>query len=107
MDKYVWTNHAKMKLRFYRLSEGKIKRIIRNPKRVEEGIALNTIAVMQPAQSKKYQEIWTMYQIAKAPIKSGQNKIRIISAWRYPGLSPKKNPIPKEILQEVRDLLIS
>ena len=27
---------------------------------------------------------------------------KIISAWRYPGISPKRNPIPDEILEELR-----
>lgn len=28
-------------------------------------------------------------------------QIRIISAWRYPGMSSKRNPIPEEILREL------
>lgn len=31
------------------------------------------------------------------------NQIRIISAWRYPGVSPKRNPIPDEILRELEE----
>lgn len=75
------------------------------------------------------QEIWAMYQIKriknnelriKDNIKnkkleiihdslfmlrnSANRKIRIISAWRYPGVSPKNNPIPEEILREIADL---
>jgi len=32
-------------------------------------------------------------------------KLKIISAWRYPGKSPKNNPIPEEILKEIRSLI--
>ena len=31
------------------------------------------------------------------------NRYRIISAWRYPGVSPKRNPIPAEILREIEE----
>ena len=34
---------------------------------------------------------------------SANQKIRIISAWRYPGVSPKRNPIPEEILRELEE----
>ena len=93
---------------YYGVSEGRIKRIIRHPTRIEEGIAPNTIAVMQPVNIKKKQEIWIMYQtnrksqIAKRKTNS---KIKIISVWRYPGISPKRNPIPEEILQEIRRIM--
>lgn len=84
----------------YGISESLIKRITRFPKRKEEGIAPKTIAVMQPTSSKK-QEIWVMYQ------KINDTKKRIISAWRYPGVSPigKKIPIPDEILQELEGMV--
>jgi hypothetical protein len=32
-------------------------------------------------------------------------KLKIISAWRYPGVSPKKNPIPEDILAEIGDII--
>ncbi len=32
---------------------------------------------------------------------SAKPKICIISAWRYPGVSPKNNPIPEEIFREL------
>ena len=97
-QRYSWTRHAFMKMRYYGISEGRIKRIIRYPKRIEEGIASNTIAVMQPTGTKRYQEIWVMYKLHKS-------KIRIITAWRYPGKSPERDPIPVEIIKEVRRLL--
>ena len=97
-QKYIWTNHSKYKMQYYRLSESLVKRIIRFPKRTEEGIVENTICAMKPAQSKNYHEIWTMYKLTG-------NKIKIITAWRYPGKSPKRNPIPQEILDEVYNLI--
>src|SRR3989338_2887367 len=89
--KYHWTNHVIRKMLFYGLSPDRVKRVIRNPKRVEEGIAENTIGVMSPSTNiKKPSEVWVMYQTR------GQKKI-IISAWRYPGISPigKKIAIPQ------------
>lgn len=76
--------------------------MINHPRKKEEGIVENTVAVMQPASinNKKKtwsSEIWVMYQLL-----NGQYKI--ISAWRYPGVSPKKNSIPQEIIDEVKDL---
>ena len=97
-DKYSWTLHARLKLKYYGLSESRIKRIIRFPARTEEGIVEGTIAVMSPAETKRYTEIWTMYKISK-------KRIRIITAWRYPGKSPARDPIPPEILKEVRKIL--
>ena len=98
-SKYHWTNHAIQKMVFYGLSPDRVKRAIRNPKRVEEGVAENTIAVMTPGTNiKKPSEIWTMYQTR------GSKKI-IISAWRYPGVSPvgKQIPIPADILEELKN----
>lgn len=95
---FSWTKHSIEKMKFYGLSESRIKRVFKNSKRVEEGIAPGTIAIMQPAGSKKRpHEIWVMYQ------KKPDFKIKIISAWRYPGKSPigKKIPIPEEIKSEV------
>lgn len=83
---------------FYGLTADRVKRIIRSPKRVEEGVAENTIAVMTLGSNKKKpSEIWTMYQ------QKGSRKI-IISAWRYPGVSPvgRQIPIPAEILEELK-----
>lgn len=98
-ERISWTKHSKEKMRYYRLSGGRLKRVLSNPKRVEEGIAPNTIAIMQPAGTKKHPtEIWLMYQ------KIGKEKIRIISAWRYPGISPihEPPPIPEDILSELK-----
>lgn len=122
-EKYKWTNHVKDKMLYYGISESLIKRIVRFPKRKEEGIAPGTTAIMQPTSSKK-QEIWVMYQplhqtstgseaaglpSARYGVRASlQPKVKIISAWRYPGISPagKKIPIPDEILQELEKELI-
>lgn len=106
--RYAWTHHAIMKMQQYGLGEGRVKRIIRYPKRTEEGIADDTVAVMQPAGTKRYQEIWVMYRVAKSKwqmAKSKKSQILIITAWRYPGESPARDPVPKEIMDEVRTLL--
>ena len=69
-------------------------------------------------------EIWAMYQLrsrgaifksqfpisnkipnTKSQIKNSMNrKIRIISAWRYPGVSPERDPIPEDILRELESM---
>ena len=92
-----WTRHVKDKMQYYSLSEGRLRRILKNPKRQEKGIAPGTIALMQPTSTKKPSEIWLMYQ------QVGQKK-KMISAWRYPGISPKGEPIPipEDILEELR-----
>jgi hypothetical protein len=100
-EKISWTKHSLEKMRFYNLSENRIKRALRNPNRNEEGIAPNTLAIMQKTGTKKHPtEIWLMYQIKNS-------KLKIISAWRYPGISPKGKeiPIPQDILEELEKLI--
>lgn len=199
-EKILWTRHAQDKLRYYRLSESRVKRIIRHPTRTEEGILEGAVACMQPSDGKKYSEIWTMYVLVsdvalgnsprrhakmfaskanpgaifngsqecspKSPAEAkrwasaqrgiflrvrsrsprfqrgtmpgdgssrlrgssrvltrphegllgelprphqsfsdGTKKIKIITAWRYPGKSPARDPIPAEILREIKNLL--
>ena len=154
-EKYLWTNHSRMKMRYYRLTESRIKRIIRHPRRIEEGVLENAIGVMQPAEGKRYSGIWAMYVLtreggslgnmvsrharsapaaelansrAKFPGSPGPSKLRsplsrnhiastaprlaggikrikIITAWRYPGKSPERDPVPEEVLREVKKLL--
>jgi len=94
-EKISWTKHVKEKMKFYQLSEGRLKRLLHHPKRIEKGIVAGTIAIMQPTGTKKHPtEIWLMYQKIR-------KKIRIITAWRYPGISPIREapPIPKNILK--------
>ncbi len=104
----IWTNHAREKMAYYGLSEKRILRVLRHPERTQQGIAEGTLASMQKAGSKKHPyEIWLMYQIVSEK-KSKINflnsyKIKIISAWKYPGASKKEDPlpIPEEILDEL------
>ncbi len=110
--KLHWTFHARDKMRFYRLSEARVKRVIHSPKRVEDGVAPNTVAMMQPstASSVKYQassdekretwkqEIWVMVQKQRANSK-GQI-VKIISAWRYPGMSKPKSEILRNFIRQ-------
>lgn len=122
MEKYQWTNHSLIKMKYYGLSQQRIKRVIKNPERIEEGIVEKTIASMQTSGSSKHPyEIWAMYQIGNFKPKIPNSKkiqsyklkvlnpinrrIRIISAWKYPGTSPKNNPIPEEILKEIISLI--
>ena len=105
-EKYAWTSHARMKMRHYRLTEARVKRIIRHPARTEEGILPGGVACMQVAEGKTYSEIWAMYILAKQKdTAAGAKQIRIITAWRYPGKSPARDPIPPEILREIRTLI--
>jgi len=102
-ERYFWTGHALGKMQYYGLSAQRILRVINKPARKEEGVAENTTAAMQPSSvNRKKQtwssEIWVMYQLEK-------RKYKIISVWRYPGVSPKRNFIPEEIINEAKDLI--
>ena len=99
------TSHAKMKMQYYRLSEGRVRRVLHSPRRVEEGIAEDTIALMQPVSMTKTvrgaedwnQEIWVM--IVETP-----SERRVISAWRYPGKTKPGDPLPQEVINELTDI---
>lgn len=111
-----FTNHAKAKMRFYHLSEQRVRRVLHSPKRIEEGIAPGTVAMMQSSGSgKRPHEIWIMIQSVEAdkrglkPFGEAQGgrgitrkKTKIISAWRYPGITKSGQPLPEEILREMR-----
>ena len=96
-------------MREYQLSERRILRVLRNPERKEEGIAPDTIAVMQTAGRKRPYEIWLMYQIRKSKVKNQKSKwekIIMISTWKYPGKSPiRKPPIPEDVLESLETIL--
>ena len=117
--RYYFTLHAEYKMREYYLSRQRVIRIIRSPKRREVGIVPNTIAVMQPSSTKTVngkeiwtQELWTLYRVnaekklSKTKLEAllGSAELKIISAWRYPGVSPKRDPIPSDILTEIEQL---
>src|SRR3989338_7794304 len=115
-----WTSHSRYKMRLYGLSESRVKRVIRFPKRIEEGIAPDTVAMMQPAGTEKHPyEIWVMIQETQtiadgtqtnaekrisrrksAPACAGRLSPRksavteVISAWRYPGKTKPGQPLP-------------
>ena len=118
-SRFRWTRHIKNKMLFYGLSESRIRAVVRNPKRVEEGIAPQTVAAMQPkASGKKKEEIWVMYRTAKRSQtdadlnadsrrqdqENGQRMsasrlrqsapVLMISAWRYPGVTKPGAPVP-------------
>ncbi|MDP3771869.1 MAG: hypothetical protein Q8Q94_00650 [bacterium] len=124
-ERYMWTAHARQKMAFYRLTESRIKRIIRYPSRIEQGILETAVACMQPAApeakrplpfaktgssgfgrgSAKQSEIWVMYVVVPARAGTKGQGIKIITAWRYPGKSPERDPVPPLILEEVRRII--
>ena len=103
-----WTRHAREKMRFYKLSEARVKRVLHSPRRVEEGIAPGTVAMMQPSFVKTSdgkpnwsQEIWVMIQKKRkvSGIKYQRAEItKIISAWRYPGMTKPRSKLTLEFL---------
>lgn len=98
-EELVWTNHSIDKMKQYQLSEQRIRRVLHTPKRKEEGIAPNTIAIMQSTGSLKHPtEIWVMVQDINQPRRLKNKKLRVISTWRYPGISPIRTVpnIPEE-----------
>ena len=99
-ERIYWTKHSKSKMRQYQLSEKRVLRILRKPDRREEGIMPGAIAHMQITGTKKHPtEAWLMYFLLKKP-----KGIKIISAWRYPGRTPKdQRPlIPEDVLQDLQ-----
>lgn len=100
-----FTHHAHEKMAFYRLSEQRVKRVINAPKRIEEGVAPKTVAMMAPSSTKRIgpqggavqketwtQEIWVMVQDV-----AGARKV--ISAWRYPGVTKPRDDISQQMLR--------
>lgn len=93
-----------------------VKKVIRCPDRVETGIAPKTTAVMKRKDSKKTKkEVWVMIQKQGTRNKKQEakkeekmllgagSKTKIISAWIYPGVSPKGKDIyvPEDTLAEL------
>jgi len=108
--KNIWTQHSQLKIKQYKLSRSKLLGILAKPERKELGIAPGTVAVMKtnkfllkPQKNRHASwrnkipgEIWIMYK--------DTNEIRkIISCWRYPGISNpgEEIPIPNDIRQEI------
>lgn len=111
--KLQWTEHSKVKMKQYGLSKQKLLGILYKPERKEHGIAPGTLAVMktnklffkskQISLDKAWQrprkapgEIWIMY-------KDSKDFRKIISAWRYPGISKpgEEIPIPEDIKRDI------
>ena len=111
--KLSWTQHSQIKMKQYGLSKQKLLGILYKPERKEKGIAPGTTAVMKTNKiffkekritlsnawkkpKKAPGEIWIMYKNIK-------DFRKIISAWRYPGISKpgEEIPIPEEIRQEL------
>lgn len=92
---YAWTHHARAKMRFYGIAEGRVKRIVRFPTRTEISVLDEAVAAMQPAGTKRYQELWVMYR-------TQASQILIITVWRYPGKSPERDPVPEAIIREAQ-----
>lgn len=98
-----WTLHAQAKMRQYRLSPARVRRVLHAPRRVEEGIAPTTVAMMQPASMKTKdtwtQEIWVMFQETRGAR-------RVISAWRYPGTTRPRSATSLGVLRaQYRDFM--
>jgi len=84
---FHWTYHARDKMRFYRLSESRVRRVLHTPGRIERGIAPKTIAFMQSTGNKKRpHELWVM--IAEEP-----KRRKVISAWVYPGVTKLRDEL--------------
>lgn len=108
-DKYRWTSHIVRKMMHYRLTPSRVMRIVRAPERLEAGVAQGTVAGMQRTGSKqKPAEIWAMWRDDAPPQKKTApvdvTRKVIITAWRYPGVSPVRDtvPIPEDVLSELR-----
>lgn len=116
--KIHWTEHSKIKMRQYGLSRLKLIKLIYKPERKEVGIVPGTTAVMQ--SNKIYSKPKTLVVLKKGffqkSIKKAPGEIwlmykdikdirKVISAWRYPGVSkPGEDiPIPQDIRQELID----
>ena len=92
-------------MRFYRLSEQRVRRVIHSPTRIEEGIAPTTIAMMQPNKVTSDRQHETWKQELWVMIKEEKARRKIISAWRYPGMTRPGEPLPPEILRELRNIV--
>lgn len=115
MSKHLfWTEHAKAKMRQYALSKTRLIQMLYTPERKEAGIVPGTVAVMRTNKlfrtiSKKMPIIKNHWQPKKVPgevwlmYKDDKDLRKIISAWRYPGVSKpgESIPVPEDIRQEL------
>ena len=121
--KVIWTEHSKIKMKQYGLSKQKLLGILYKPERKEQGIVPGTTAVMKTnkvffkekqvslkqAWSKPKKapgEIWIMFKDVKQKGEIGTFPARkIISAWRYPGVSKPGEAIP--VPEDIKNFLES
>jgi hypothetical protein len=97
MKDILWTRHSRFKLRQHSLSEGRVRRALNSPDRIERGIATGTIAMMKREKAVKNEfEVWVMVVDTKV-------SRRIISAWRYPGVTKPGESLPDEIRREMEE----
>ncbi len=93
-------------MNFYRLSPARVRRVLHSPKRIEEGVAPKTVAMMQPGSVKSSsvragagkketwtQEIWVMVQ-------DTGNTRKVISAWRYPGMTKPRSAVTQNLMRK-------
>lgn len=117
-DSISWTKHSIEKMKFYGLSPQRVLRVLKSPERCEEAVAPGCVACMQSIGKKRKTEIWVMYQDKTQNTNNKTQKRlthdfnrgtqkRIITAWRYPGISPVcgKIPIPEDILEEIKEIV--
>ena len=104
-----WTFHSRAKMRRYGLSEARVRRILHTPGRIEEGIAPKTTAMMQRTGSAAHpSELWVMVEVV-TPKRGGDsdrsvgNTIKVISAWRYPGVTKPKSAVALELMRSALD----
>ena len=121
-----WTHHARAKMNFYKLSEARVLRVLNSPKRIEDGVAPKTVAMMQPTSltlkidgdavpkdvphryvelsrrtslvSGRTNETWT--QEIWVMTEDSRDRRTIISAWRYPGKTKPKSEISLAKMRE-------
>lgn len=93
-----WTSHAKKKRKYYQLSQTRVLKTLRNPDRVEKGMASETVACMKRLGTEKNPwEAWVMW-------KKDDHQKKIISVWRYPGTSPEgEPPLPEDLPEELQE----
>ncbi|HPA25689.1 MAG TPA: hypothetical protein PLK76_02950 [bacterium] len=114
-DKYSWTKHSLEKMKFYGLSAQRVLRVLNHSERVEEAVAPGCLAGMQTVGAKQKTEIWVMWkEKSKSQKEKGKindlivnnNHKKIITAWRYPGVSKIRAgvPIPEDILRELEKM---
>lgn len=94
----VWTSHAKKKRKYYQLSKTRVFKVLRDPDRIERGMAPETVASMKEMGSEKNPwEAWVMW-------KKKDHQRKIISVWRYPGSSPEgEPPLPEDLPEELKE----